>query len=453
MADVRDFGATGDGATDDTDALQHAIEAGDGQLTFSPGRYKITRPLQVHLDRDGPLAILGSYGVARLVMHGPGPALRLVGTHDKNAGPESFRPEVWLRERMPTVSGLEIIGEHEQADGIALTGTMQPTITQVLIRRCRYGIHLVERNRNVLIANCHLYHGRAGGIGIHFDGVNLHQTNIIGCHISYWPHAGIKLQRSEIRNLQITGCDIEYNYEDGVRDCADVWIDARASTVREGTIASCTIQARNSPGGANVRIEGPELDDSRGTGLWTIVGNILQSQETNLLLRRCRGVTVTGNSFASGYGQSLSLDRCRAIAVGSNTFDHNPDYTGDRRDGIGVVGSRGITLTGLVLEGTRSGSPEAGGAIEVRDSSEVSIVGCQVLDPEYRGIVLADLRNSRVSDCSVLDRRQPPIMLEAIRWTGDGPGNLAVANLVTRGSTGALEIAPNSAMASGNVVA
>ncbi len=453
MSDVRAFGAVGDGVTDDTAAIQHAIEEGDGQVVFTPGTYKITQTLTARLDRRGPLSLSGSRGVARLVMLGAGPALRLTGTHQKTADPNDFAREVWVSERMPTVSGLEIVGGHEQAVGVELNGTMQATFAGLLIRRCRYGVHLVNRNRNVLITHCHIYHGRRDGIGIYFDGVNLHQTNIVGCHISYHPHAGIKVERSEVRNLQITGCDIEYNFDPETPDSADVWVDAREKTVREVTIASNTIQAKNSPGGANVRIEGPELDDSRGAGLWTIVGNVLQSQETNLLLRRCRGVAVTGNSFASGFGRSVLIDACRVVTLGSNTFDHNPDYTGPIVDGIEVVGSSAINLTSLVLEGTRAGSVEKGAAITVAKSSEVAITACQVLDPLHRGVDLIDVRNTRLNACTVVDRRPDGTMREAVRWRGGGaPGNAAVENLIGKGTAGALEIEKGAAESRGNTI-
>lgn len=48
MLNVKDFGATGDGATDDTDAVQKAIDnigGGPGCLVFPRGTYKITRTL------------------------------------------------------------------------------------------------------------------------------------------------------------------------------------------------------------------------------------------------------------------------------------------------------------------------------------------------------------------------------------------------------------------------
>jgi len=436
MSHLDHFGARGDGKADDTAALQHFLEQCDGAVALPRGDYRITKPLEIDLSRCGRTAISGAGGVATLIMDGPGPALRLIGTHGGSADPASFRPGVWALERLPTVHAIEIVGAHDEADGIELTGTMQPIITGVSIRQCRYGIHLVKRNRNVLIADSHIYHGRGPAIGIYFDGVNLHQTNIVGCHISYCRHAGIKIARSEIRNLQVTGCDIEYNHDEAAPDSGDVWIDAREGTVREGNLASCTIQARRSPGGANVRIEGGDDLESRTAGLWTLTGNVIQSQETNLLLRSCRGVVVTGNSFCSGYERNIVIEKCRNIVVGSNTLDSNPDYRGDRVDGITVRGSSGINLHDLIIESARAGRPESGGAIEVFDSSEITIANCQIFDPAHRGLHLEGVRNAQVSNCAVLCRQPQPTLREAVLLRRTDRGALLPGNLFARGTAG-----------------
>ena len=49
MVQVRDFGAAGDGRQDDTEALQHALEEGDGTLHLAKGTYRITKPLVLDL--------------------------------------------------------------------------------------------------------------------------------------------------------------------------------------------------------------------------------------------------------------------------------------------------------------------------------------------------------------------------------------------------------------------
>src|SRR5262245_16804009 len=118
MANVMDFGAAGDGERDDADAVQHALEQGDGVLQFRSGAYRLGRTIEVELARHGWLGIEGSTGTARLVMVAPGPALRIVGTHEGTAVPASVLPPVWQRERLPLVSSLEIVGEHPEADGI-----------------------------------------------------------------------------------------------------------------------------------------------------------------------------------------------------------------------------------------------------------------------------------------------------------------------------------------------
>ena len=51
------FGAVGDGNADDTAALQKALDAAfkgasPGVLKIEPGRYRVTRPLRVYLDRS-----------------------------------------------------------------------------------------------------------------------------------------------------------------------------------------------------------------------------------------------------------------------------------------------------------------------------------------------------------------------------------------------------------------
>ena len=112
---VLDFGAKGDGATDDSAAIQDLINAKVGSIRFPAGTYRITRPLVVELDKVGFTSFVAD-GTARLVMAGPGPAIRFIGTHASSADPAGVKPEVWDRQRMPVVEGLAIAGDHAEAD-------------------------------------------------------------------------------------------------------------------------------------------------------------------------------------------------------------------------------------------------------------------------------------------------------------------------------------------------
>ena len=253
-------GTVGDGKADDTAAIQKAVDGG-GALRFPRGIYKLTSTVVVDLDKTGFTSISGD-GVARFVMEGAGPAFKFIGTHEGSADPKSLKPNVFERQRTPMVDGIEIVGAHPEADGIEATGTMQLTITRVAVHEARHGIHLTVRNRNVIISDCHLYHNT--GIGVFYDHVDLHQSNIIGSHISYNAGGGVVTIGGAVRNLHIGTCDIESNMTPESPPTANVFIDCTDGSTAEVSITGCTIQHNPSPGAANVRFIGKGKPRARG---------------------------------------------------------------------------------------------------------------------------------------------------------------------------------------------
>ena len=449
MSNVRDFGAMGDGLADDTGAIEHALrDGGDGVLEFPRGEYRITRTIRVDLDKTRALAIHGSGGTARVLMHGAGPAFEFVGHHGGSADPGSFKPEVWVRERMPTVNQIEIEGKHPEADGLRFQGVMQPTLTGVLIRRVRNAVHITERCRNVLISHCHLYHNT--GIGVWLDRVNLHQTNIIGNHISYCRLGGIRIDNSEIRNLQITGNDIEYNNyrafnmpEAADVPTAEIYIDcSKGGTVREGTISSNTIQATYSPHGANIRIIGGASEHSHLAGMWCISGNLIGSQATNVHLTLTRGITFEGNYVYSGHHRNLLAEDCQNLVIGANCFGHNPDYKEQELcTGIQLIDCKNCTLTGLQIQDAQAGEHTVAGVVPIQRQGLIELVRCrqmtltgiQVLEGSPFGLYLEDCSETMLTGCSFLDTRENKQTQASVKWTGPGKSNAIAHCRANRG--------------------
>ncbi|HVW00189.1 MAG TPA: right-handed parallel beta-helix repeat-containing protein [Planctomycetaceae bacterium] len=447
MTNVREYGAAGDGVTDDTMAIQHALHDGPADVTFPPGDYKISRTLLVDLTR-GRQSIQGSGGVARLVMHGAGPAISLLGSHAGSADPTEFRAEEWQHERMPTVSGIEIIGQNPAADGIAIEGVMQATLTGVLIRQVRTAVRATKRARNILIDGCHFYH--CTGIGVHLDRVNLHQTIIGDSHISYCRLGGIRIEGSEIRNLQITGCDIEYNNNrrHGVEGAdeeptAEIYIDAREGSVREGTIASCTIQATASKNGSNIRFIGHGNGTNHKAGMWAISGNLIGSQETNIHLTSARGVVISGNYIYSGHHRNLLVEECRDIVLTGNCFGHNPDYEPKELcTGVRFVDSTNCNLSGVLIQDCATGKHTVADALNTDRKALLELVRCQgfnmtglqVLDGAPYGIWLEKCSEMLMTGCTVLENREEKLMKAAIRWNGEGRNNMIATSRLGKGT-------------------
>ena len=431
MSKVKNFGATGDGKTDDTAAIQHAINDGDGLLIFPKGTYRITKTLEIPLAKTGSHGLTGSLGTATIIMDGPGPAFRLIGNHGGTGDPGSVKPGVWKSERMPQIREFAIEGAHPEADGIELTGTMQAIIDGVMVRNTRHGIHLVKRNRNILIVNCHIYHNR--GAGIFLENLNLHQINIATSHISYNRLGGIRIEGSEIRNLQITGNDIEYNNAPRsfpnlpTEPTAEIWIDTTAdrASVNEVTIASNTIQATESKGGCNIRIV-EKSDGSRPPGLIAITGNIIGSQENNVHLTNCYGVTITGNSIYSGGNRNLLVEDSSMITVGSNHFRRHTERFGT---GVRFTNSQDCTITGCsFLEESPEQQKNGASLLELAKCERIAITGCTFTNGLPHGINASDCHNILITGCTVAETREKPLAKSVINFTGKGSGNLLTSS-------------------------
>jgi hypothetical protein len=435
MSNVLNFGAIGDGKADDTQAIQHAVDMGDGLIQFPTGIYRIKSPILIHLEKQGPCGVEGSEGTAKILMEGKGPAFRIIGTHGGTGDPGSRKGNVASQQRLPTFRNLEIEGAHPEADGFELVKTLQSVFEGILVTKCRHGIRLIERNRNVLISHSHFYYNT--GVGIYMDGVNLHQINISACHISYNQLGGIRIERSEIRNLQITGNDIEYNnfraHKSAPTPTAEIYIDttAEGSSVNEVTIASNTIQATASPKGCNIRIiEKP--DNSRPPGLYSITGNIIGSQENNVHLTGCYGISISGNCIYSCDNRNLLIENSRLINLSGNTFRrHTPSYG----TGVRMENSTDITFSGCsILDETEKGETRISALLELSACHRINISGSQFING-YVGIEAENCSNLNITGNTFYDSRETPISQHAIEAKGYSQMNLASSNIigVTRG--------------------
>lgn len=317
---------------DMTSELQSQIDDNGGRLLLVEKNYRITSTLEFDLKKLGAAAVK-SVGGSTIIMDGAGPAIRFTGTHEGTASPKSFVPATW-NERMPIVTGIEILGAHEEADGIELRQTVAPIVNRVSVRWCRHAVHLVNRNRNIVISDCHLYQN--SGVGVFLDDVNLHQINVSNSHISYNRAGGIVVRNGNVRNLQVTGCDIEGNMpgDETPTKTANILIDVSGSaddksrSVAEIAITGCTIQhsanysgseeKTTAPGGANIRLAGKKIYPINSV---TISGNVLSDTTTNIDISYSHDVAVSSNNFFAPKPNNLTVANSQRVVVSGNTFN------------------------------------------------------------------------------------------------------------------------------------
>lgn len=404
--------------------LQKLIEQNNGNLQL-PGQIKlrITAPLEFELRKHGAVKISASEG-ATLIMDGPGPALKIVGSHEGTASPKSFKPDTW-NQRMPIISDIEILGSHPMADGIELQGTVGAIVSKVSVRWCRHGIHLVNRNRNVIVSSCHLYEN--SGVGVFLDDVNLHQINITSSHVSYNRGGGVVVRDGNVRNVQISGCDIEGNMpaDDTPTTTANVLIDVSGSpddktkSIAEVSITGCTIQhsanysnskqKTTAPGGANIRLAGKPIYPIDSV---TITGNVLSDTTTNIDINHSMDVAISANNFFAPKPANLTVANSKRVNVSGNTFKPRQFarpgtilFTNTHDSMISsctiaafatdagaviIDGCSGITLNALNLS-------DCGSGFRLRNSEDITISNCRVTRTSAGGFDYdADRTNKRI---------------------------------------------------------
>ena len=438
-----DLKLVADGKADATGTLQALIDLG-GSVELPAGSYRLSKPLVIELNKSGLTSIDG-HGVARLIMAGPGPALHFIGTHEGSAAPDSVKPEVWEKQLSPQVEGLQIFGDDPEADGIEATGTHQITITRTSITHCRHGVHLSTRNRNVIISACQIYHN--SGIGVFYDNVNLHQSNIAGTHISYCAGGGVVSHAGNVRNLHIGTCDIEGNMgkAEDAAPSANVLLDSAGGSIGEVAITGCTLQhTSKTPGSANIRILGAGNDASlkRRTGgehtregNVTITGNVFSDVQINVEIQDSRGITITGNTFWEGFQHDLIVTSSSHIVVTGNNFDRNPRYA---VNGFNETENNGVIfkdcLDSHFTSNIMSGVMRKRAALDISQCSRMHIAENSVLDSDGIGILLENVQRSVLADNIVRDDRDPEVRSKepSLKVIGGGD-NLIGSNLLSNG--------------------
>jgi len=320
-----------------------------------------------------------------------------------------------------------------------LIRTMQATLQNILVRNCRNGVVLSERNRNFVLSSSHIYD--CHDTGLLFEKCNLHQVIIQGNHISYCKRAGIRQLDGDVHNIQITGNDIEYNSGSDTDVSGEIVLEAPDGVISEYTIASNTLQATLGARGANVLILGKIETPASSVRLIAITGNVLGSRDRNVVVHNGMSVNVTGNTIYGGQTLNVAFKNCHQSLVGSNTIASRPaSWASTARDGLLIEDCNACMLVGNIHNECRYGNALSGGTITIRNSRNISVSGCQISNSAVRGIDISTSVQCRISDNSLHNDGQNESLKQAIRIAGKSFRNVVQNNSIVWGgilSTGA----------------
>ena len=420
VLDVKSFGATGDGTTDDAGAIQAALDAGAGGSIYLPtGTYNVGAELTVSANSELVFAggaTLSASGGSNLLNLATG--CRLLNPRLTEARPYNSIPDFSSGINVDGASGIEIIGGYVDrftasnirivdSSNIHIRGMEITLAGDKTVNRGR-GIRLAQgQNRDISVRDCYIH--RNGHHGIQALDSSFRPTPVV---------VGIVVADNLLIDNGDNGVDLL-----GVEDFAVT-----------GNVCYDNGDNEASPGGGQGVHVGGYGTRGAGTQYGTIVGNTCRDHVAGFGIEvvNTRYCTIGDNSmYSNDFAGLVVRDECQHVTVTGNVASANQD--GIRIDGTNSA-CKHIVLTGNVCtENVRDG-------IRVDTCSLVSL-GPNVCNNNGvtqpgAGILIRNGENNQVSGVLVADDQASPTQEFGLRL--DRETAIDFANIKGSGNVSAL---------------
>jgi hypothetical protein len=327
LIDVKSFGATGDGKSDDTSAIAAATraaeDAGKASVCFSRGRYRFSS-LDLHVD---DLELHGAEAVLDCMLPPDAdvPAIRVRGrklwVHDINlqhTSPVNIMAADEIRSRKPNSYGLRVGGVRHTASIV----TEQLLLERVRVSDARGGGIQVSRANNVIVRDCIVR--RVLGNGIGFDGC---EKNVL----------------AERNDIAFAGDDLLVVVTDNTVPGGTRNVLFRNNRVKWGFAKGIA-----TTGCDGMRIENNFVNKTFGGGIVVFQDRYYGLGPSNNVVVNCNRVRQAGHMFGPGLYKSAASEVGDSVFVSGGSHGIaiiDNDLHDSIRDGIVVTGSRDLEIS------------------------------------------------------------------------------------------------------------
>ena len=338
---VKDFGAVGDGVTDDTAAIQAAVNVA-AKIIVPAGTYKVTNTLALKdnttFQGNGVGLTIINYGSSAALSDG---AIILLDGADN-----AYVSDLSITHTLSAsgVSGIKVIGasynvklERLDVSGFSTNffldgaeGAVAGKLTRCSVTQCcghdthsGYGIR-VQNTDSLLIQDCNFYSNTLDGIKLRALNDN---TRVIGGQ-SYnngtGPSNGNGIDTlSGGYEVTIDGLECYGNDGAGIYCKTDISLSPSLGVTRNISIVNC-VSHDNTGDGIQLTRNSGDTDTDYLLANVNVIGGRYYSNGTNgLTVGRSRNVNVTGGLFYDNDNVGVSVIQAIDVNIGNVSIIHN----------------------------------------------------------------------------------------------------------------------------------
>mgnify|MGYP003633805158 FL=1 len=256
QVNVKDFGAKGDGVTDDTVAIQAAIDSLDtgedyttgGIVYFPVGRYKILRPIEI--TGGNPLPPPDGENLASITLQGEGIHNTIIDVGDGYTGDYAVHV---IDSTYSSFKDLQILGNNRTSYGLYVEAGSEIFIERVFCQNYFVSCFYFKRCFMVTMTQCR---SKGGITGFDFSGGYNTSLNINNCYALNTNLAGQGFDIKDVSYSSFIACGADTTGRHGykVSNCAGVtftscgaenflrsaWLFQSSTTLNTGTIVQGT---------------------------------------------------------------------------------------------------------------------------------------------------------------------------------------------------------------------
>jgi hypothetical protein len=371
---VKAAGAMGDGITDDTAAIQKALDEAkiaNADVLIPPGTYSVSN-LTLCYDGDAGQPSSGApYGYRAPVLRGAGnrvptirqipgsvgPILTVSGKTGTAAGPGNNNKASGF-----TLSDIEIVGTSGGGHGIALRSLVSCSFSNLLIRNCGgSGIYIARETFEAGINDEYAYDLTFTNVkcmanvrwGFECSGTNSVSATLIGCDATGNSLGGYYLAPT---NLSMFACVAIQNSQGSA---AGYGLQAIRNTNLSSTnatllLSGCRFEGNSGPGGYDVKIDGGSgytleacsyfsTSGAHSVGIGTDAAGASSFVQSPLIL----GGYFSGDSRTTTAKAIVTSSDCRNLLVVNPRFDFATYGTGGNNTANSLIADGGATTSVL----------------------------------------------------------------------------------------------------------